>query len=106
MLAKKPPVPVAADGVTTYAAFAAVVADKPAAFGVKVTLVNDSPDANVPVTVKLVLLAPAVKAVPYVFDGPVAVTVNAAAAMVNAVALELADVQKPSVLAATVAVTV
>ena len=84
MLAKNPPVPVAADGVTTYAAPAAVVADNPAAFGVRVTLVNDSPDANVPVTVKLVALAPAVKAVPYVFDGPVAVTVKAAVEIVIA----------------------
>jgi hypothetical protein len=59
-----------------------VVADNPAALGVSVTLVNDSPDANVPVTVKLVVLVPDVNAVPYVFDGPVAVTVKEAAVTV------------------------
>ena len=76
MLAKNPPVPVANDGVTTNAVFAAVVAESPAASGVSVTLVNDCPDTNVPVTVKLVVLVTAVKAVPYVFVGPVAVTVK------------------------------
>ena len=83
MLAKNPPVPVARDGVTVYADAAAVVADKPAAFGVSVTPVNDSPDTKVPVTVKLVVLVPAVNAVPYSFVGPVAVTVIATAATVN-----------------------
>ena len=64
MLAKNPPAPVASDGVTVYAAPAAVVADKPAAFGVSVTPVNVSPDAKLPVTVKLVVLVPVVNAVP------------------------------------------
>ena len=79
MLAKNPPAPVAADGVTVYANVAAVAADKPAAFGVSVTLVNVSPDTRLPVTVKLVVLAPAVNAVPYSFVGPVATIVIEAA---------------------------
>ena len=75
MLAKNPPAPVAADGVTVYADAAAVVAVVPAVFGVSVTLVNVSPDTKLPVTVKLVVLAPAVNAVPYSFVGPVATIV-------------------------------
>ena len=76
MLSKKPPVPVAKDGVTTYAAPAAVVAESPAAFGVKVTLVTLSPEIA-PEEEKLVALVPALKAVPYSLLGPVAVTVKA-----------------------------
>ena len=63
--------------MTVYADPAAVVAVVPAVFGVSVTLVKASPLINVPVTLKLVVLVPAVKAVPYVFEGPVAVTVIA-----------------------------
>ena len=78
MLVENPPAPVARLGVTVYAPPAAVVADNPAAFGVNVTPVTLSPLASVPLTLKFVLLVPAVSAVPYVFAGPVAVTVNAA----------------------------
>ena len=76
MLAKNPPVPMANDGTTEYAAPAAVAADKPAASGAIVTPVTVSP-LIVPLTVKFVALVPAVKAVPYTLPGPVAVTVNA-----------------------------
>ena len=64
MLAKNPPVPVAADGVTTYAVPAGVVADRPFASGVRVTLVTDSPLTAVAVVVKLLVLGPVVNAVP------------------------------------------
>ena len=52
------------------------MADKPFASGVRVTLVTVSLPTPVGVAVKLVVLVPAVKAVPYVLVGPVAVTVT------------------------------
>jgi hypothetical protein len=59
------------------------VEDSPAASGVRVTLVRASPEDSVPVTEKFVALVPVVRAVPYVFAGPVAVTVMAAATTVS-----------------------
>ena len=74
---RKPPAPVAADGVMTYPLPADVVDDKPAASGVSVTLVTTSLPTPVAPAVKLIVLVPADNDVPYVLPGPVAVTVNA-----------------------------
>ena len=86
MATANPPVPVANDGVTLYAAPAAVVAERPAASGERFTLVTNSP-LTFPEAVKLVALTPAVKAVPYILLGPVAFTVKALGVMANVTAV-------------------
>ena len=56
--------PVASDGVTTYGDPAGVVADRPFASGVRVAPVTTSEPTPVGVAVKLVVLGPALRAVP------------------------------------------
>ena len=77
------PVPATAEGVTKYPPPEAVVADKPAAFGVKVTVATASLFTNPEVLKFVALKVTTLKAVPYSFVGPVAVTSKAFAFTVN-----------------------
>ena len=81
MLARKPPVPVAAEGVIVYGVPAVCV---PLRVGeaVKVTPVTVSPVTAVALLAKKVVYTPLVKLAPKVSDGPVAVMVRLAAVTV------------------------